>query len=114
MKMSFYSFWLGTVAVPQNYKCAKSSRLFQAISQLSWEAVPQGHKDPGLQRRKAQAHSWLACHPPTSTPMEEKPNLLSPVFGVLGPLAWQWPMGLSLLAFLPLLSLWGREPDVPI
>ena len=46
--------------------------------------------------------------------MEEKSNLPRPVFGVLGASAWQWLMGLSLLASPPLLSLWGREPDVPI
>jgi len=49
----------------------------------------------------------------SSAPMEKKPNLPSPAL-----CSWelwsQWLIGLSLLVFLPLLNLWGREPDVPI
>lgn len=45
--------------------------------------------------------------------MEKKPNLPSPAL-CSWELRLQWLIGLSLLAFLPLLNLWGREPDVPI
>lgn len=77
-----------------------------------WD-FPSWSKRPTMQAWEAQAHSWLTCPSLPLAPMEKKPNLPSPAL-----CSWelwsQWLIGLSLLVFLPLLNLWGREPDVPI
>lgn len=98
-----------------NCKYEKLPKFSQVILQLSRKVVLHGHMDPGLQVRKVQVHSWLSCHPsPLLCSHGKETQTAQASVWTPGSSAWQWPIGLSLLAFLPWLNLWGSEPDVPI
>lgn len=102
------------MTVPMNCKCEKAPTLSQATSpQLSLEIAPHGPR--------AQHHRHEKLKPTAGSPAPLFPRLpwkRNPIFPAQlcapGSFGLQWLIGLSLLAFLPFLNLWGREPDVPI
>lgn len=101
--------------MPTNYKCAKSSKLFQAILQLSWEVVPpwsQGHrvagkKDPGTQL-VLLPHFLLCSHrKETQSP---PPRVWAP--GSLSLAVVDWIIFIGLTTIAKSLGKWTRCPHL--
>lgn len=81
--------------------------------QLSWKIVPHGHRDQHCRHEKLKPTAGSPAPLFPLLPWKRNP-IPSAQLCAPGSFGLQWLIGLSLLAFLPLLNLWGREPDVPI